>query len=71
MLYEVITRGRTAVVLCSFDRISQKNRMFLDNRRKLADAALTSVFEKVEELPEIGYSDALKNWNILKEIRQP
>ncbi len=62
-------RGRAAVVLQAEGTVSSRDRSFLDERRRLADASLESVFAAGRKLPDAGSSDVLEEWRAVRQLR--
>ena len=63
-------RGRTAVVLRGAKSISDGNRAFIDERRRLADAALDAALGNIESLPHAVYSEIIEQWQELRQLRR-
>jgi PAS domain S-box-containing protein len=63
-------RGRTAVVLCSVGPISDGNRAFIDERRRLADASMGSALEGAGALPQAVHSELRDRWREIGRLRQ-
>lgn len=63
-------RGRTAVVLRAAEPISAKDRAFLDERRRQADASLAAALGSLQGVPEIASSEVAAQWQKIKALRQ-
>lgn len=62
-------RGRTAVVLRGQHPISAKDREFLGERRRLADASLNAALGSLQEFPDSGYPEILKQRENVHRLR--
>jgi|WetSurMetagenome_2_1015567.scaffolds.fasta_scaffold00023_87 signal transduction histidine kinase len=63
-------RGRTTVVLRSAGPITAKDRAFIDERRRLADAALAAALDRLKDLSDVQYADTFTQWQKVRQLRQ-
>jgi len=62
-------RGRSAVVLRGAGPVSEENRAFIDERRRLADAALDTALANPDGLPETVASELEKQHQTIGQLR--
>jgi len=62
-------RGRTAVVLRGTETISAHDRSFINNRRALAEAELTTAMKGLVNIPDSGQHELQSRWEHLQRIR--
>ena len=62
-------RGRTLVILRSPEKISDQNRLFIDEHRHLSETAWLKVQDIRGSLNEAEFAELLKKWLTIKQLR--